>query len=184
MSAVFMNRRHGHRGAGAGRQRRRRQLRWSSHQRCAVGSKRTRRRSSRLAWQRLRRKLMVHIHKTTAALRSVQHAVVQPARVACSQSSRPQEDGRGVARATHSRRLQPVSAHKHRHTHYMAVTPTATASRHHQRRVDARRPLAQMGQQRFRRRRHPFLSALATASHRLRARAAAPESVHTAHTCS
>jgi hypothetical protein len=96
MSAVLMNHRHGHRGAEAGRQRRR-QLRWNSDQRCAVGSEPTCRRSSRLAWQRLRRKLMVHIHKTTTALRSV-HAVVQPAHVASSQSPRPQEDG--VARAT------------------------------------------------------------------------------------
>jgi hypothetical protein len=178
MSAVLMNHRYGHRGAEAGRQRRR-QLRWNRDQRCAVGSKRTRRRNSRLTWQRLRRKLMVHIHTTTTAVtRSYSLRMLQ------ARNRRVHKRTGGVARATHSRRLQPVSAHKHRHTHYMAVTPTATASRHHQRRVDARRPLAQMGQQRFRRRRHPFLTALATASHRLRARAAAPESVHTAHTCS
>jgi hypothetical protein len=75
MGAVLTSHRHGHRRAVAGRQRRRRQRRWNSGQCCAVGSERTCWRYSRLTWQRLRRKLTVHIHKTTAALRSV-HAVV------------------------------------------------------------------------------------------------------------
>jgi hypothetical protein len=76
MSAA-LNHRHGHHGAEAGRQRRRRQRRWNSDQRYAVGSERTRRRYSRLTWQNLRRTYMVHIHNITTALRSV-HAVVQP----------------------------------------------------------------------------------------------------------
>jgi hypothetical protein len=107
MSAVFENRRLGHREAEAGRPRRRRQLRWSSHQRCALGSKCTRRRSSRLAWQRLRRMLMVHIRKTTAALRSV-HAVVQPARIACSHP--PLGHRRNASVHGHVQRVHPVGA--------------------------------------------------------------------------
>ena len=91
MSAVLMNHRHGHRGAVAGRQRRRRQLRWDSDQGCAVDTERTRGWNSGLTWQRLRRKLMAHTHKTASVLRMAQ-AVVQPAYVACSQSTRPLED--------------------------------------------------------------------------------------------
>jgi hypothetical protein len=90
MSAVLMNRRHGRRGAVAGRQRRRRQLRWDSDQGCAVDTERTRGNSG-LTWQRLRRKLMARTHKTASVLRKAQ-AVVQPAYVACSQSTPALED--------------------------------------------------------------------------------------------
>jgi hypothetical protein len=129
LGAVLIKHRHGHRGAEAGCQCRRRQLRWNSHQRCGVGrSECTRRRCSRLTRQRLRRKF--HIHKTTAALRSVR-VVVQPAHVACSQSPHPQEDGVARAQPSAASERSQVSPHAlHCWNYHSNGEPTTPARAH------------------------------------------------------
>jgi hypothetical protein len=167
-----MNHRHGHRGGEAGRQRRRRQLRWNSDQRCAIGSKRTRRRSSGLTWQRLRRKLMVRMHAYTRP-----HHCFARRTLSCnlrtSQARYHRVHKRTAWHGTAD--VCSQSAHKYRHTLHCCncrsngeLTPPARgwARGAHTHRCHK-----------------AFLTALVTAARR-RATAAAPESEHTTRTCS